>query len=149
MERIVRYSLCFSQVLFLSYNQYLFELPSLVGVHLGFVDYVMVGAPLMVTWLNWEKLGYFGGMRTAAKVLQSGFYWPTLFKYAHNFVNQCDRCQRTNSISQCNQMLQQPIIEVESFGNLYILVAANYVSKWVDVTPQTRPRRYGQICDVT
>ncbi|XP_075098033.1 uncharacterized protein LOC142175349 [Nicotiana tabacum] len=27
--------------------------------------------------------GHFGGVRTTAKVLESGFYWPTLFKYAH------------------------------------------------------------------
>ena len=25
------------------------------GVHLGSVDYVMVGVPLMATWSNWEK----------------------------------------------------------------------------------------------
>ena len=31
--------------------------------------------------------GHFGGQRTAAKVLQSGFYWPTLFKDAHQFVS--------------------------------------------------------------
>ncbi|XP_052477133.1 uncharacterized protein LOC128032560 [Gossypium raimondii] len=36
--------------------------------------------------------GNFSGLRTADKVLQSRFYWPTLFKDAHNFVNQCDRC---------------------------------------------------------
>ena len=30
--------------------------------------------------------GYFGGQRTAAKVLQSGFYWPSLFKDAHQFI---------------------------------------------------------------
>ena len=27
--------------------------------------------------------GHFGGNRTTAKVLQSGFYWPTLFKNVH------------------------------------------------------------------
>ena len=37
--------------------------------------------------------GHFGGQRTAAKVLQSGFYWPTLFKDAHQFVSTCDKCQ--------------------------------------------------------
>nr|XP_016483010.1 PREDICTED: uncharacterized protein LOC107803755 [Nicotiana tabacum] len=42
--------------------------------------------------------GHFGGVRTAAKVLESGFYWPTLFKDAH----------------------------------FRILVAVDYVSKWVE-----------------
>ena len=31
--------------------------------------------------------GHFGGQRTATKVLQSGFYWPNLFKDAHQFVS--------------------------------------------------------------
>ena len=39
--------------------------------------------------------GHFNGERTAAKVLQSGFYWPTIFKDAHIYVKQCDKCQRT------------------------------------------------------
>ena len=36
--------------------------------------------------------GHFGGQRTAAKVLQFGFYWPSLFKDAHQFVSTCDKC---------------------------------------------------------
>ncbi|XP_062103508.1 uncharacterized protein LOC133814582 [Humulus lupulus] len=32
---------------------------------------------------------------TAAKVLQCGFYWPTLFKDASAFVKSCDHFQRT------------------------------------------------------
>ena len=36
--------------------------------------------------------GHFGGQRTVAKVLQSGFYWPSLFKDAHQFVSNCDKC---------------------------------------------------------
>ena len=47
-----------------------------------------------------EYGGHFGGARTAAKVLQSGFYWPTLFKDAHSFVAACDHCQRTGNISR-------------------------------------------------
>ena len=36
--------------------------------------------------------GHFGGQRTTAKVLQSGFHWPSLFKDAHQFVSTCDMC---------------------------------------------------------
>ena len=35
--------------------------------------------------------GHFRGHRTAAKVLQSGFYWPTPFKDAHQFVSTYDK----------------------------------------------------------
>ncbi|KAK8669497.1 hypothetical protein V6N13_106925 [Hibiscus sabdariffa] len=91
--------------------------------------------------------GHFGGNRTAAKILQSGFYWPTLFKDAHAFAKACDRCQRTGNISRRNEMPLPNILEVELFdvwgidfmgpfpsshGDLYILLAVDYVSKWVE-----------------
>ncbi|XP_058755152.1 uncharacterized protein LOC131628322 [Vicia villosa] len=87
--------------------------------------------------------GHFSGDRTAAKVLQSGLYWPTLFKDAHHVVRECDRCQRTGNISKRNQLPQNAMLEVElfdlwgidfmgpfppSFGKNYILVAVDYVS---------------------
>ncbi|XP_024980884.1 uncharacterized protein LOC112517738 [Cynara cardunculus var. scolymus] len=59
--------------------------------------------------------GYFRGQRTTAKVLQSGFYWPTLFKYAHNFAQRCNECQRSGSISKRNEMPLNGILEVELF----------------------------------
>lgn len=34
---------------------------------------------------------HFGSQRTTMKVLQQGFYWPTLFKDANSFVKQYDR----------------------------------------------------------
>ncbi|XP_057739976.1 uncharacterized protein LOC130957099 [Arachis stenosperma] len=34
--------------------------------------------------------GHFGLERPAAKVIQSGFYWPTIFKDARDFVHQCN-----------------------------------------------------------
>ncbi|KAK8995452.1 hypothetical protein V6N11_069883 [Hibiscus sabdariffa] len=58
---------------------------------------------------------HFGGNRTAAKILQSGFYWPTLFKDAHVFAKAGDRCQRTGNISRRNEMPLQNILEVELF----------------------------------
>jgi transposase InsO family protein len=91
--------------------------------------------------------GHTSSSRTAAKVLQSGFFWPTIFKDAHAFVQSCDECQRTGNISRRSEMPQQPILEVEIFdvwgidfmgpfpsskGNEHILVAVDYVSKWVE-----------------
>ena len=94
--------------------------------------------------------GHFGGQRTAAKVLQSGFYWPSLFKDAHQFVSTCDKCQRMGSISRKDEPPMHSILEVElfdlwgidfmgpfpaSYNNLYILLAVDYVSKWVEAIP--------------
>ncbi|KAM1376157.1 hypothetical protein ACFX2F_037927 [Malus domestica] len=91
--------------------------------------------------------GHFGTQRTAFKVLESGFYWPTLFKDARMFCLTCDRCQRTGFIGAKDQMPQAPIFNVEifdvwgidfmgpfpsSFGFTYIFLAVDYVSKWVE-----------------
>ncbi|CAL8174286.1 unnamed protein product [Prunus armeniaca] len=91
--------------------------------------------------------GHFGPKRTAAKILQSGLFWPTLFRDANSWCRSCDRCQRVGNQSKRNEMPQQSILVVELFdvwgidfmgpfpmshGNQYILVAIEYVSKWVE-----------------
>ena len=38
--------------------------------------------------------GHFVAKRTTFKVLQVGYYWPTLFSDVFSFVKSCDRCQR-------------------------------------------------------
>lgn len=91
--------------------------------------------------------GHFSGRKTAAKVLQSGFYWPTLFKDAYNFCKTCIRCQQMGTMSRRDMMPLTPILVVEifdvwgidfmgpfpsSFGFEYILLAVDYVSKWIE-----------------
>ena len=88
--------------------------------------------------------GHFEGNRTAAKVLQSGFYWPSLFKDAHAFVSSYDRCQRMGNISRRDKGPFKGILEVElfdmwridfmgpfpsSYNNKYIMFTVNYASK--------------------
>ena len=62
-----------------------------------------------------EVGGHFGATKTAAKVLQSGFHWPTLFKDAYKFVANCDRCQRVGNISRKNEMPLTNILVIELF----------------------------------
>lgn len=59
--------------------------------------------------------GHYGSERTAAKILQAGFYWPTIFKDAHQFVKNIDRCQRVGNISKRNEIPLRTILEVEIF----------------------------------
>ena len=54
--------------------------------------------------------GHFVGNRTAQKILQSGFYWPTLFKDCFEWVKHCDNCQRMGNISRRNIMPLQGIL---------------------------------------
>ena len=48
--------------------------------------------------------GHFASQKTAMKVLQSGFYWPSLFKEAHQMCRVCDRCQRLGKLSRRHMM---------------------------------------------
>ena len=101
--------------------------------------------------------GHHNGDRTTAKVLQSGFFWLSIFKDVLDYVCHCDKCQRTGGISTRNEMPLQNIMEVEifycwgidfvgpfpsSYMNIYILVAVDYVSKWVEAiaTPKNDAR---------
>ncbi|XP_074315231.1 uncharacterized protein LOC141651416 [Silene latifolia] len=48
--------------------------------------------------------GHLFTSRTIAKVLQDGFYCPSMFKDIHMVVKSCDSCQRTGNIRKQNEM---------------------------------------------
>ena len=56
--------------------------------------------------------GHFVGDITTHKILQSGFYWPTLFKDYFEWVKHCDKCYRMGNISKKNKMPLQGILVV-------------------------------------
>ena len=85
------------------------------------------------------------GDRTAHKVLQSGFYLPTLFKDAHKFILSCDECKIIGNIGKRQEMPMNYSLVIKPFdvwgfdymgpfpssnGYTHILVAVDYVTKW-------------------
>ncbi|GKA81576.1 reverse transcriptase domain-containing protein [Tanacetum coccineum] len=91
--------------------------------------------------------GHYDANYTAKKVFNLGFYWPTIYRDAHDLVTRCDTCQRQGKISQRDEMPQNSIQVCEIFdvwgidfmgsflssrGNKYILVAVDYFSKRVE-----------------
>nr|GEZ58726.1 reverse transcriptase domain-containing protein [Tanacetum cinerariifolium] len=48
--------------------------------------------------------GHHGLNYTTKKVFDSSFYWPTIYRDAHDLVKSCDACQRQGKISQRDEM---------------------------------------------
>ncbi|GJV65055.1 reverse transcriptase domain-containing protein [Tanacetum coccineum] len=91
--------------------------------------------------------GHPGITTMARKVFEARFYWPNNFCNAHKLVRSCDACQRAGNISVREETPQKYIQVSKIFdvwgidfmgsfpssnGNKFILVAIDYVSKWVE-----------------
>nr|KAJ0192812.1 hypothetical protein LSAT_V11C800448480 [Lactuca sativa] len=90
--------------------------------------------------------GQFIPNRTVRKVLECGLCWPTMIHDYYLFCKSYEQHQRTGNISQMNQLPKNLILVCEVFdvwgidfmvpfpissNNVYILLAVDYVSKWV------------------
>ncbi|RVW33704.1 Retrovirus-related Pol polyprotein from transposon 17.6 [Vitis vinifera] len=93
--------------------------------------------------------GHFASQKTAMKSCNQGLLGHR-FQRFHIMCRSCDRCQRLGKLTKRNQMPMNPILIVDlfyvwgidfmgpfpmSFGNSYILVGVDYVSKWVEAIP--------------
>ena len=91
--------------------------------------------------------GHHSGIRTAHKILQYGYYWPSIHQDAREFSKECDRFKRDSGISRKQDLLLNPVLVIKLFyvwgidfmirfvishGMNYILVAVDNVSIWVE-----------------
>eukprot|EP00253_Pinus_taeda_P036090 PITA_36090 len=93
--------------------------------------------------------GHYAGDATAHKILHAGYYWPTLFKDAHNYVRKCQICQTTARRQKKPSLPLQPvnidqpfdqwgldtigeIVSHSSKQHRYILTATDYFTQWVE-----------------
>ena len=94
--------------------------------------------------------GHYGAFRTHAKIWQSGLFWPTMYHDTKEFIRRCVRCQKHGNINARDAMPLMNNLQVELFDVWgidymgpfpksrdaeYILVAVDYVSKWVETLP--------------
>eukprot|EP00253_Pinus_taeda_P023418 PITA_23418 len=92
--------------------------------------------------------GHFAANKTAFKILQAGYYWPTLHQYVRRYISQCDRCRRMGRPTPRDEMPLQPQVTFEPFEKwgmdfvglvnppskkkYYIIVCIDYVTKWAE-----------------
>jgi hypothetical protein len=112
--------------------------------------------PAFETWKILEHChssqygGHYGAFRTNGMVWQSGLYWPTMYDDAKSFVQHCIQCQRHGNLNTRDAMPLTSNLQIDLFDVWgihfmgpfpnsedyeYILVAIDYVSKWVEALP--------------
>nr|GEU75011.1 reverse transcriptase domain-containing protein [Tanacetum cinerariifolium] len=92
---------------------------------------------------------HYGANLTAKKVFDSDFYWPTIYRDAHDLVTRCDAFQRQGKILQRDEMPQNAIqvCKIFTFGasNLWdhsrLLEEINTFSLPLTICPNGLKRR--------
>jgi hypothetical protein len=96
--------------------------------------------------------GHLLGMSIVQKIIQAGYFWPTLFHYCIHVVKQCDKFQLYANKARAPPSLLHPVITTIPFckwvidfmtfhppssnGHRYTVVAVDYFTKWVEAMPK-------------
>jgi len=60
-------------------------------------------------------VGHFADKRVAYKIFSLGYYWPSIFKDAKEYVKRYDSCQRVGKLAPSNEMPLQTQVLIEPF----------------------------------
>lgn len=92
-------------------------------------------------------IGYALGSMLVHQILRAGFYWPTIFRDAHDYAKRCHICQTAAGKEKNSNLPLQPVLELKPFakwgldfigvinpnssrGHKFILIATNYCTRW-------------------
>eukprot|EP00253_Pinus_taeda_P014627 PITA_14627 len=70
---------------------------------------------ILLTCHNGPCGGHFAAKRTTFKILQAGYYWPTLHQDVRRYISQCDRCQRMGKPTPRDEIPLQLQVTFEPF----------------------------------
>nr|GEX02859.1 reverse transcriptase domain-containing protein [Tanacetum cinerariifolium] len=87
---------------------------------------------ILKAYHNGPTGGHHGSNLTAKKIFDSGFFWPTIYKDAHEFVKNCDSCQRQGKISQRDEMPQNFIQDAKARLLRWVLLLQEFDFKVLD-----------------
>jgi hypothetical protein len=96
--------------------------------------------------------GHFSAKTTAFKIIRKGYYWASIFHDSYNFSRYCDNCQKFTGKEHLSAMPLQPFLLDFPFskwgldfigpintpsleGQVFILTATDYFTKWTEAIP--------------
>jgi hypothetical protein len=69
----------------------------------------------VIKFCHFEAYGdHFSSKKMITKILQCGFYWPTMFKDSHAFCKTCENCQKVGFISKHRESLDNLLLTLKS-----------------------------------
>ena len=94
---------------------------------------------------------HLGARSLSHKLLRQGYYWPTMYHDSIEYVRRCDRCQRYANIQRQPASELTPLSAPWPFAQwgmdilgpflmasgprMFLLVAIDYFTKWVEAEP--------------
>ena len=114
-------------------------------------------AKYVMTELHQGECGNHSGPRSLCnKALTTGYYWPTMRMDTHQFVKQCDKCQRFAQVSHIppeklhSTLIPWPFMKwgmdivgkmpVAPGQRVFMLAVTDYFTKWVEAEAFARVR---------
>ncbi|KAL2641652.1 hypothetical protein R1flu_009239 [Riccia fluitans] len=94
--------------------------------------------------------GHYALKNIVKKIMNAGYWWPTMYKDAYAYIKKCDGCQRVDKPTATTHWPFNPILplapfekwEIDFVGPIqpttkktrrrYILIAIDYATKWVE-----------------